>query len=162
MMAKFSRNRQILTSNWEQAETEVRRLDDIYHNTVDRVVRSLVALPEVTKQHPALAQLLNNLQLEKESNHGVDSEANVNQPLKMNGHSNNKPVMSRSLMNNSHTSSSEVDITSFMSQSQILTNSNTSDIISSLTQSIMSDPGMMKSSAPALTPHLSREDMNAN
>ena len=68
-------------------------------------------------------------------------------------------------------SSSEVDISSFMSQSQILTNSNTSDIISSLTQSIMSDPGMMKTSAsphpsipsiPSITPHLSREDMNAN
>ena len=100
MMAKFSRNRQILTSNWEQAETEVsldrfssspeaygimshekrkieccinslspllqvRRLDDIYHTTVDRVVMNLAALPEVTKQHPALAQLLNNLQIEK-------------------------------------------------------------------------------------------------
>ena len=65
MMAKFSRNRQILTSNWEQAETEVRRLDDIYHSTVDRVVNSLAALPEVTKHHPALAQLLNNLQIEK-------------------------------------------------------------------------------------------------
>ena len=67
MMAKFSRNRQILTSNWEQAETEVRRLDDIYHSTVDRVVNSLAALPEVTKHHPALAQLLNNLQIEKVS-----------------------------------------------------------------------------------------------
>ena len=58
-----------------------------------------------------------------------------------------------------------------MSQSQILTNSNTSDIISSLTQSIMSDPGLMKtsssphSSIPALASPLSplsREDMNAN
>ena len=66
-------------------------------------------------------------------------------------------------------SSSDVDITSFMSQSQILTNSNTSGIISSLTQSIMSDPGNLKTSVspqasglPSLTPHLSREDMNAN
>ena len=44
---------------------QVRRLDDIYHTTVDRVVMNLAALPEVTKQHPALAQLLNNLQIEK-------------------------------------------------------------------------------------------------
>ena len=65
MMAKFSRNRQILTSNWEQAETEVRRLDEIYHTTVNRVVLALAGLPEVTKQHPTLAQLLTNLQLEK-------------------------------------------------------------------------------------------------
>ena len=56
-----------------------------------------------------------------------------------------------------------------MSQSQILTNSNTSGIISSLTQSIMSDPGNLKTSVSpqasglsSLTPHLSREDMNAN
>ena len=44
---------------------QVRRLDEIYHSTVDRVVRSLAALPEVTKQHSALAQLLSNLQIEK-------------------------------------------------------------------------------------------------
>ena len=44
---------------------QVRRLDEIYHSTVDRVVRSLAAHPEVTKQHSALAQLLSNLQIEK-------------------------------------------------------------------------------------------------
>ena len=43
--------------------------------------------------------------IDQESNHAVDSEANVNLPgsNKMNGHCNNKTVMSRSLMNNSHT-----------------------------------------------------------
>ena len=42
--------------------------------------------------------------INQESNHAVESEANVNLPLsnKMNGHCNNKPVMSRSLMNNSN------------------------------------------------------------
>jgi len=165
MMAKFSRNRQILTSNWEQAEGEVRRLDEIYHNTLDRVVICLAGAPEATKHHPSLAQLLANLQIEKESNNAADvTEGNAN----VNGHGNNKTTMSRSLMNNSHTSNSDVDITNFMSQSQILTNSNTSGLISSLTQSIMSDPGLVKNSVsphtsvPSLTPHLSREDMNAN
>ena len=67
MMAKFSRNRQILTNNWEQAESEVRRLDEIYHNTVNRVVLCLAGLAEVTRQHPTLGQLLTNLQLEKVS-----------------------------------------------------------------------------------------------
>ena len=63
---------------------------------------------------------------------------------------------------------SDVDLTSYMSQSQVLTNSNTSGILSSLTQSIMSDPGIVKNSTipqsniPSITPHLSREDMNAN
>ena len=33
MRSKFSRNRQILTTNWEQAESEVRRLDEIYLDT---------------------------------------------------------------------------------------------------------------------------------
>ena len=99
MMAKFSRNRQILTSNWEQAETEVRRLDEIYHTTVNTVVLALAGLPEVTKQHPSLAQLLTNLQLEKECNNGAeDGERNENN---LNGHS-NKKVMSRSLVNNSN------------------------------------------------------------
>ena len=40
----------------------------------------------------------------QETNNGVESEANVNLPVS-NGHCNNKPVMSRSLMNNSHTRS---------------------------------------------------------
>ena len=42
----------------------------------------------------------------QESNHAVDSETNVNLAVsnnQLNGHCNNKPVMSRSLMNNSHT-----------------------------------------------------------
>ena len=67
IMAKFGRNKQILTSNWEQAESEVRRLDEIYHTTVDRVVLCLAGLPEVTKQHPTLGKLLTNLQIEKVS-----------------------------------------------------------------------------------------------
>ena len=33
MRSRFSRNRQILTSNWEHSESEVRRLDEIYHDT---------------------------------------------------------------------------------------------------------------------------------
>lgn len=172
MVTKFGRNRQILTSNWEQAESEVRRLDDIYHDTVDRVVMCLASLPELTQQHPSLAKLVNTLQLEKDNNGSQDnSGANENLSNNLNGHSNK---MSRSLMNNSNTSFGEGDntnynITSHMSQSQVLTNSNTSGIISSLTQSIMSDPGILKPAAnsnnsiPSITPlNLSREDMNAN
>jgi len=171
MVSKFSRNRQILTNNWEQAESEVRRLDDIYHDTVDRVVMCLASLPELTQQHPSLAKLVNTLQLEKDNNGSQDNAgANENLSNNLNGHSNK---MSRSLMNNSNTSFGEGDntnynTTSLMSQSQVLTNSNTSGLISSLTQSIMSDPGIIKpvatsnNSIPSITPHLSREDMNAN
>lgn len=101
MVSKFSRNRQILTSNWEQAESEVRRLDDIYHDTVDRVVMCLASLPELTQQHPSLAKLVNTLQLEKDNNGSQDNTgANENLSNNLNGHSNK---MSRSLMNNSNT-----------------------------------------------------------
>ena len=55
----------------------MRRLDEIYHTTVDRVVRSLAALPEVTKQHTGLAQLLNNLQIEKVGSLVVKVKINV-------------------------------------------------------------------------------------
>ena len=103
MMNKFSRNRQILTSNWEQAESEVRRLDDIYHDMVDRVVLCLAALPDLTQQHPSLATLVNTLQLERENNDsnnsGDTSDADHNNQNNLNGHVNKK--MSRSLMNSS-------------------------------------------------------------
>ena len=103
MMNKFSRNRQILTNNWEQAESEVRRLDDIYHDMVDRVVLCLAALPDLTQQHPSLATLVNTLQLERENNDtnnsGDTSDADHNNQNNLNGHVNKK--MSRSLMNSS-------------------------------------------------------------
>ena len=111
MMAKFSRNRQILTNNWEQAESEVRRLDEIYHTTVDRVVLCLAGLPDLTKQHPTLAQLLTNLQLEKVSGEILSEEKSTVDTLQecnnvaeetennLNGQSNKKANMSRSLVN---------------------------------------------------------------
>ena len=103
MMAKFGRNRQILTSNWEQAESEVRRLDDIYHDTVDRVVQCLASLPDLTQAHPSLAALVNNLQVERESNNGGQENLGDNENLtnNINGHANKK--MSRSLLSNSNT-----------------------------------------------------------
>jgi len=61
--SKFTKNRQILTSNWEQAETEVKRLDDIYHDTVDQVLQALRSMPDVVSSNPTLSQLLLNLEL---------------------------------------------------------------------------------------------------
>ena len=122
MVAKFGRNRQILTSNWEQAECEVRRLDDIYHDTVrvemenivfreislipfimqhatlqvSRVVGCLAALPELTAQHPALSALCSQLELES-------SQVASTAPLAANTNTNlnTDTRMSRSLVNNS-------------------------------------------------------------
>lgn len=166
MRSKFSRNRQILTSNWEQAESEVRRLDEIYHDTVDRVVMTMASVPDLSQQYPGLAQLLANLQLVRESQLTQENTDNDNKVV-ANSNKNTNTMMTRSLV--SEVLSNSSGITSMMSQSQILTNSNTSGI---LTQSIMSDPCLLKSPAPSLpsllstsaisASQLSREDMNAN
>jgi len=61
--SKFTKNRQILTSNWEQAESEVKRLDDIYHDTVDQVLQALRSIPDTVGSNPTLSQLLLNLEI---------------------------------------------------------------------------------------------------
>lgn len=38
MKTKFLKHRQILLSNYEEAETEIKRLDEIYHETVHQVL----------------------------------------------------------------------------------------------------------------------------
>ena len=164
MRSKFSKNRQILTNNWEQAESEVRRLDEIYHDTVDRVLMVLANLPDLAKQ-PGLGQLISSLQLVREA-HAQDNSDVDNKNA---GNANKNSMMSRSLVGEVLTNSNTSGIASMMSQSQILTNSNTSGILS---QSILSDPCLHKSPAPSLpsllsttalsSSQLSREDMNAN
>ncbi|CAM6054119.1 unnamed protein product [Sphagnum tenellum] len=39
LKTKFLKHRQILVSNYEQAESEILRLDEIYHDTVEQVLR---------------------------------------------------------------------------------------------------------------------------
>jgi len=72
--SKFTKNRQILTSNWEQAESEVKRLDDIYHDTVDQVLQALRSIPDVVSSTPTLNQLLLNLELAASEDLGTSSE----------------------------------------------------------------------------------------
>ena len=38
LKSKFLKHRQILVSNYEQAEGEIRRLDELYHDTVEQVL----------------------------------------------------------------------------------------------------------------------------
>jgi hypothetical protein len=159
MRGKFARNRQILTGNWEQAEAEVRRLDEIYHDTVGRVVRELAAAPEALSSHPGLAELAAALaRAQQEGQLSPQGNANLRPPIGP------KPnLMSKSLMA-PHTNGREGGPGSMMSQSQgkLLTNSNTS---SGLSQSILSDPCLLKSPTPSL-PSLSdlarQQDLNAN
>ena len=77
---KFGRNRQILTSNWEQAETEVRRLDEIYHDTVDNVVQQLVAVPGLLSTQPGLASLVASFQM-REGLGATDNANKTNQTM---------------------------------------------------------------------------------
>ena len=39
LKTKFMKHRQILTANYEQAEDEVKRLDEIFHETVNQVLQ---------------------------------------------------------------------------------------------------------------------------
>ena len=41
----------------------MRRLDDIYHDTVSRVLGCLATLPDLTKQHPSLVSLITSLKV---------------------------------------------------------------------------------------------------
>ena len=124
MRTKFSRNRQILTSNWEQAESEVRRLDEIYHDTVDRVVMSLASVPDLSVQHPGLAQLVTNLQMVRESQQVQENTDNDNK-MEVNTNKNTNSMMTRSLVSEVVSNSNSGVTSNLTSHSQILTNSNT-------------------------------------
>merc|ERR1719391_117644 len=159
MRGKFAKNRQILTGNWEQAEAEVRRLDEIYHETVDSVIRELANAPEALVTYPGLAALATALQQarQEQSGHGSPPQENGNANLGR---------MSRSMGNHMGNGGMKGGHQSVMSQSQgmLLTNSNTS---SGLSQSILSDPCLLKSPPPSLPSLLSsdlarQQDMNAN
>jgi len=166
MMTKFSKNRQILTNNWEQAESEVRRLDDIYHDTVSRVLGCLASLPDLTQQHPSLVSLVTSLKVEsaREAADITDTETGNSEADNLNGH---VGKMTTSLLT-SFPNSREVENMNVMSKSQGVIGSNTNIMNNGLSQSIKSDPGLIKSagspqnSNPTLSHHLSGEDVNAN
>lgn len=162
MRHKFGKNRQILTCNWEQAESEVRRLDEIYHETVDNVMRELGAVPDLVQSYPGLASLVTSL---RQSREDPVIQPNANENRNCVG---SMSRMSRSLVttNTNTNTNSSTGLPGLMSQSQgkLLTNSNTS---ASLSQSILSDPCLLKSPTPSLPSLLSsdiarQQDMNAN
>jgi len=63
MKAKYLKHRQILMANREAAESEVMRLDDIYHDTVNDVLDALASLPiDVVQNNPELSVLQAKLQ----------------------------------------------------------------------------------------------------
>ena len=118
MRGKFAKNRQILTGNWEQAEAEVRRLDEIYHETVDSVIRELANAPEALVTYPGLASLATALQQARQEQSGLGS------PPQENGNNANLRGgevgrMSRSMGNHNMGNGGMKGGQSVMSQSQV-------------------------------------------
>ena len=160
----------------EQAEAEVRRLDEIYHETVDSVIRELANAPEALVTYPGLAALATALQQARQEQGGSPPQENGNANLRgdigrmsrsMGNHMGNggmkvgQSVMSQSQVRSNVISTPSDDI---LLQGKLLTNSNTS---SGLSQSILSDPCLLKSPTPSLPSLLSsdlarQQDMNAN
>ena len=144
---------------------QVRRLDDIYHDTVSRVLGCLATLPDLTQQHPSLVSLITSLKVESAREAAeITDEAIRNEADNLNGH---VSKMTTSLLH-SFPNSREVENINTMSKSQGVIGSNTNLMNSGLSQSIKSDPGLIKSagspghSHPTLSHHLSGEDVNAN
>ena len=143
----------------------MRRLDDIYHDTVSRVLGCLATLPDLTQQHPSLVSLITSLKLEsaREAADITDEDGN-NEDNNLNGH---VGKMTTSLLT-SFPNSREMEIMNVMSKSQGVIESNTNLMNKGLSQSIKSDPGLIKSagsplnSNPTLSHQLSGEDVNAN
>ena len=143
----------------------MRILDDIYHDTVSRVLGCLATLPDLTQQHPSLVSLITSLKVEsaREAADITDTETGNSEADNLNGH---VGKMTTSLLS-SFPNSREVENMNVMSKSQGVIGSNT-NIMNGLSQSIRSDPGLIKSagspqnSNPTLSHQLSGEDVNAN
>ena len=143
----------------------MRRLDDIYHDTVSRVLGCLATLPDLTQQHPSLVSLITSLKLESAREAAdITDEAGNNEDNNLNGH---LGKMTKSLLT-SFPNSREMENMNVMSKSQGVIDSNTNLMNKGLSQSIKSDPGLIKSagsplnSNPTLSHQLSGEDVNAN
>merc|ERR1719242_1545245 len=57
LKARFLQHKKILTSNYEQSENEVNRLDEMYHDTIDMVLQAFDSIPLVVNSHDQLTKL---------------------------------------------------------------------------------------------------------
>lgn len=62
LKAKFLRHKEILKSNCDQAESEVIRLDEIYHDTVDMVLKAFKTIPEIVESNEELSKIKTSLE----------------------------------------------------------------------------------------------------
>ena len=155
MKNKFTKNREILTSNWEQAEEEVRKIDDMYHQTVSKVVHTLQDMPEVVEANPNLGNLIQTL-LQDDAMNNSDG---VNGNLGVERKSDN--ALTRSLADG--TQSNTFHNSRNMSQSLFLDGL----VPVGMRTGVFSEPCLAKSplgSVPSIlsSPRIQEEDLNAN
>ncbi|XP_023330721.1 early endosome antigen 1 [Eurytemora carolleeae] len=157
MKNKFIKNREILTSNWEQAEEEVRKIDEIYHQTVNRVINTLKDLPEIVDSNPNLGNLMRTLLQDDALNSadGVNGNLGVGKTRKSDN------ALTRSLAD--ETPSNTFQNSRNMSQSLFLDGL----VPVGMRTGVFSEPCLAKSplgSVPSIlsSPRIQEEDLNAN
>ncbi|XP_059090258.1 putative leucine-rich repeat-containing protein DDB_G0290503 [Tigriopus californicus] len=74
LKSRYMKHKKILMSNYEQAESEIKRLDEIYHDTVEQMLQALETIPEVVSVNPALQQLKSKLQMDHAEGKGHQIE----------------------------------------------------------------------------------------
>lgn len=62
LKAKFLRHKEILKFNCDEAESEVIRLDEIYHDTVDMVLKAFNSIPEIVESNAELLKIKTSLE----------------------------------------------------------------------------------------------------
>lgn len=74
LKSRYMKHKKILMSNYEQAESEIKRLDEIYHDTVEQMLQALETIPEVVSVNPTLQQLKSKLQMDHAEGKGHQIE----------------------------------------------------------------------------------------
>merc|ERR1719357_1359997 len=71
MRAKFIKHQQIYKANYEQAEIEIKRMDEVYQDLIENVLKTLSSVPETLDSQPKLQRLKE--MLEKEASESLSS-----------------------------------------------------------------------------------------
>merc|ERR1712150_144548 len=64
MKIKFSKHQQIYTTNYELAESEIKRMDELYQDLIENVLKTFKNIPEIVNTQPDLQRLKEMLETE--------------------------------------------------------------------------------------------------
>merc|ERR1712020_425157 len=70
-MGKFLKHQQIYKAEYMGAETEIKRMDELYQDLIENVLKSLKSVPETLNSQPELQRLKE--MLEKEANESLSA-----------------------------------------------------------------------------------------